>query len=87
MLIGSPFLDVEKRCVLKKKFQDGMDGVKTFTGDVLGEMKKATWPSRRELLESTMVVIVSLVLMSLFVGFCDRVLVMILQLLIPVGCI
>ncbi|MBL7076863.1 MAG: preprotein translocase subunit SecE [Kiritimatiellae bacterium] len=64
-----------------------MDGVKTFTGDVLGEMRKATWPGRRELLESTMVVIVSLVLMSLFVGFCDRVLVMILQLLIPTGCI
>jgi len=34
-----------------------------------------------------MVVIVSLVLMSLFVGFCDRVLVTILQLLIPTGCI
>ncbi|MDP6631601.1 MAG: preprotein translocase subunit SecE [Kiritimatiellia bacterium] len=64
-----------------------MDGVKTFTGDVIGEMKKATWPSRQELLESTMVVIVSLIMMSLFVGFCDRVLVMILQVLIPTGCI
>ncbi|MBT3294179.1 MAG: preprotein translocase subunit SecE [Verrucomicrobia bacterium] len=48
-------------------------------------MKKSTWPSRQELLESTIVVIVCLVLMSLFVGFCDRVLVMILQLLIPTG--
>ncbi len=64
-----------------------MDGVKTFTGEVIGEMKKATWPSRQELLESTIVVIVCLVLMSLFVGFCDRVLVMILRLLIPTGCV
>lgn len=70
-----------------KKLQDSIDGVKTFTGDVLGEMKKATWPSRRELVESTMVVIVSLVIMSLFVGFCDRVLVMIMQVLIPTGSI
>jgi preprotein translocase subunit SecE len=78
--------DFETRCALKK-LRNGVDGVKTFTGDVIGEMKKATWPSRQELLESTMVVIVSLIMMSLFVGFCDRVLVMILQVLIPTGCI
>jgi preprotein translocase subunit SecE len=71
--------------VLKKKLQESVNGVKIFTSEVVGEMKKSTWPSRQELLESTIVVIVCLVLMSLFVGFCDRVLVMILQLLIPTG--
>ncbi|NQU41044.1 MAG: preprotein translocase subunit SecE [Lentisphaerae bacterium] len=50
-------------------------------------MKKSTWPSRQELLESTVVVIVCLVLMSLFVGLCDRILVMILHVLIPTGCL
>jgi preprotein translocase subunit SecE len=75
------------RCVLKKKLQDSVNGVKVFTSEVVGEMKKSTWPSRQELLESTIVVIVCLVLMSLFVGFCDRVLVMILRLLIPTGCV
>ena len=87
-LIGKiPAACAETRCPLKKKLQNGVSGVKTFTGEVLGEMKKATWPSRQELLESMMVVIVCLVLMALFVGFCDRVLVMILALLIPAGCV
>ena len=73
--------------MLKKKLKDGVNGVKIFTSEVVGEMKKSTWPSRQELLESTIVVIVCLVLMSLFVGFCDRVLVLVLQLLIPTGCV
>ena len=77
----------KKRCVLKNKLQDSVNGVKVFASEVVGEMKKSTWPSRQELLESTIVVIVCLVLMSLFVGFCDRVLVMILRLLIPTGCV
>ena len=49
-------------------------GAKNFFGDVVAEVKKATWPPRGELVESTIVVIVSLVLLSFFVGASDFVL-------------
>lgn len=71
--------------MVKSKLQDSVSGVKTFFEDVIGEMKKATWPSRQELLESTLVVIVCLILLSLFVGVCDRILVTVLKMLIPTG--
>ncbi len=60
-------------------------GVKEFFDEVGAEMKKCTWPGREELIESTFVVIVSLLLISLFVGISDKILVEILRLLIPTG--
>lgn len=59
--------------------------VRSFAGDVAGEMRKTTWPGRQELVESTMVVIISLILLSLFVGICDKVLVTFLRVIIPAG--
>ncbi|MBU1909712.1 MAG: preprotein translocase subunit SecE, partial [Verrucomicrobia bacterium] len=38
------------------------------------EMKKCSWPSRSELADSTMVVIVSVVMIAIFVGLSDLVL-------------
>ena len=60
-------------------------GVKEFFDEVGAEMKKCSWPARDELIESTFVVIVSLLLISLFVGISDKILVEILRLLIPTG--
>jgi len=48
--------------------------VKFFLGDVRNELYKSTWPTRGELIESTIVVIVSVVLFAVFVGLCDYVL-------------
>ncbi len=45
--------------------------VKKFTQEVRAEMEKVTWTSREELWGSTVVVIVSVVLLTLFVGLCD----------------
>ena len=56
-----------------------------FLSEVGGEMRKATWPDRQELIESTVVVVVSVLLMSAFVGLSDRVLITLFKLITPSG--
>ena len=67
------------------KVRQSLGSVRSFVNDVLQEMKKTTWPNRQELVESTVVVIVSILLLSIFIGVCDKVLVVFLKLLIPTG--
>ena len=55
-------------------FSDGLRKVRFFLADVRDELRKSTWPTRGELVESTVVVILSVVLFSVFVGLCDAVL-------------
>ena len=47
---------------------------KKFTSDVVVEMKKVSWPSMNELRGSTMVVIVTVIIISIFIGVVDRIL-------------
>lgn len=42
-----------------------------FFNDIKVEMSKVSWPTREELMGSTIVVIVSLAILSLFIGVCD----------------
>jgi preprotein translocase subunit SecE len=51
-----------------------IDKTKKFVQDVQVEMKKVTWPSRGELRGSTMVVIVTVIIIAIFIGFVDLVL-------------
>ncbi len=53
-----------------------------FLGEVNLELKKCSWPSRSELMESTVVVIVSVVLLAVFVGLSDGVLLALLRLVL-----
>ncbi len=53
------------------KMQEAVGGVKTFIEDVRTELKKCSWPTRPELFESTVVVIVSVLLVGIYVGTCD----------------
>ena len=39
--------------------------------DIKLEMLKVSWPSRDELMGSTVIVIVSLTILSVFIGICD----------------
>jgi preprotein translocase subunit SecE len=57
------------------KLSDSVLKVRTFFQEVVDEMKKSTWPEKDELMESTVVVLVSLLLLALFVGVCDKLLV------------
>ena len=53
---------------------DSFRKVRFFLADVRNELRKSTWPTRGELMESTLVVILSVVLFAVFVGLCDSVL-------------
>ena len=48
--------------------------VREFVREVLAEFRKVTWPSRQELVNSTVVVIAVTVVLSLFLGGVDIVL-------------
>ena len=43
-----------------------------FVQEVVAEMKKVTWPSRPELLQATLVVIVAVAIMAAFLGLADQ---------------
>lgn len=42
-----------------------------FFGEMVEELKKATWPTRQELRDSTIVVIVAAVILGLFTSISD----------------
>ena len=45
-----------------------------FFKDIKVEMSKVSWPTKDELIGSTAVVLVSLAILSAFIGICDLVL-------------
>lgn len=47
--------------------------VRQFFEDVMLEGKRISWPARRELVDSTIVVIVFIVLMAIVIMICDEV--------------
>ena len=63
--------------------RDRVERFRVFVGDVVAETRKSTWPERQELLESTVVVIVSVLILSVFVGVSDKVLVSLVKVLVP----
>ena len=42
-----------------------------FLGEMVGELQKATWPTRTELRDSTLVVIVAAVILGVFTSISD----------------
>ena len=56
-----------------------INALKTFLGEVHVELKKCAWPTRQELIGSTMVVVVSVIILGTFVGLSDTVLVSIMR--------
>lgn len=48
--------------------------MRTFFGEVSTELKKCAWPTRPELFDSTVVVIISVFLLGGFVAICDLIL-------------
>jgi preprotein translocase subunit SecE len=55
--------------------------VGAFLGDVGSEFRKTSWPERRELVESTLVVITFIVLLSVVVLVCDKAIQFVLKLI------
>ncbi|OGW75235.1 MAG: preprotein translocase subunit SecE [Omnitrophica bacterium RBG_13_46_9] len=50
-----------------------MNKVQKFINEVKLELKKVSWSTRQELINSTIVVIVSVIVLAIFIGFCDLV--------------
>jgi preprotein translocase subunit SecE len=57
-----------------KKIAELLKKLKTFLSEVHIELKKCTWPTRQELFGSTMVVVISVLIIGVFVGLSDTVL-------------
>ena len=48
-----------------------MAKIGNFFKDIKLEMGKVSWPTKDELIGSTVIVLVSLALLSIFIGVCD----------------
>lgn len=48
-----------------------MAKIGNFFKDIKLEMGKVSWPTKNELASSTIIVLVSLALLSIFIGICD----------------
>ena len=44
---------------------------KAFFNEVVIELKKSAWPTRKELIDSTLMVIVTMVVLGAFIAFAD----------------
>lgn len=51
-----------------------MEKLKKYLKETLAELKKMTWPSKDELVGSTIIVVVVSLIVAIFIGAVDRVL-------------
>ena len=51
-----------------------MQQIRDYTKDVGAELRKVSWPTRNELRDSTVVVIVTVLLVAAFIGIVDQIL-------------
>ncbi len=56
-----------------------MEKVKQYIKDTMGELRKMSWPTKDELIGSTIVTVVVSVIISVFIGAVDRILVLLMQ--------
>ena len=56
----------------KKKGKGGFAAIGRYFKDVAGELKRVTWPTRKELISATGAVIVFVLVMALLVGVLDK---------------
>ncbi len=50
-----------------------MSRVRQFIADTIAELHKCTWPGRSELFESTILVVITIVILSCFVALVDQI--------------
>jgi preprotein translocase subunit SecE len=67
---------------MKDKLKLWLGKISGFAGEVRVEMIKSTWPTRSELVESTVVVVFTVAMLSLFVGLSDAVIINLVRLLL-----
>ena len=63
LLLPFDFLNISVMKLLKK--------VKTFCGEIVSELRKTAWPTRRSLMKSTVVVVLGMFLLGFYVSVVD----------------
>ncbi len=63
-------MDEENGLISKPK--QWMSSTKDFWQDTSSEMKKVTWPARQEVVNTTLVVIVTTIVFAVFLWVCDQ---------------
>ncbi len=53
------------------QIKEKIEGAKQFLREVKTELKKVTWPSRRDTLSGTLVVLVAVFIIAVFLGIVD----------------
>ena len=64
------------------KLAQWVGSARTFVGEVKTELLKCNWPTKPELWESTVVVMVSVAIVTVAVGFSDLILMNLMRLVI-----
>lgn len=59
---------------MQLSLKDKIESAKQFLREVRTELKKVTWPSRKDTLSGTVVVLVAVFVISLFLGVVDSLL-------------
>ena len=54
---------------------------KKFIGETLEEIKKCSWPNKKEVIDQTLLVIVSVVILAVFVAAIDSLNIMLINML------
>lgn len=62
-----------------------MEKAKTYLRETIGELRKMTWPSRQEVVGSTVVVVIVSFIVAIFIGAVDRLLVLAMRLIFGAG--
>jgi len=59
----------------KKGFSAGLDSItgriRRFCADTVAELRRCSWPNRQQLIESTLLVVVAMVILACFVAGVD----------------
>jgi len=64
------------------KVQNAAVGARNFVGEVQAELKKCSWPTQSELIQSTGVVIIAVFILAAVVSVSDIVLMQVMKLVI-----
>jgi len=64
------------------KVQQAIVGTKNFFGEVQAELKKCSWPTQAELVQSTGVVVIAVFILAAVVSVSDLVLMQVMKLVI-----
>ncbi len=59
-----------------------LDKSKLFLNEVKAEMGKVTWPTRKETIATSWVVVAIIVLISLYLGLCDFILAKLIRIIL-----